>query len=160
MQPQVISFPNYASLLASSSTMSLALHLTGDAFRPWMQVPIISVPLHALFKRSVIDPTKVTFTEKWKERQVLPRILPVLRLMFEEWGLNFADFALFCESYRHPSNLIAFWSVDDPLLHFSGDELILYINPPSPLPTASSPPSLTPHCHLSMCSLSVAPPIN
>jgi hypothetical protein len=130
--------------------MSLALHLTGDAFRPWMKIPIISVPLHLLLKPSVIDPKKVTFTEKWKERQVLHRILPVLHLMFEEWGLAFDDFARFCESYHHPSNLITFSSVDEPLMHFSGDKLIVYINPPSPLPTASSPPSITPHCHLNV----------
>jgi Zinc knuckle len=130
--------------------MSVALHLKGDAFRPWMTVPLISVPLHSLLKRSVIDYTKVTFTEKWKEKQVLPRVLSTLRLSFEEWGLDFTDFEDFCKTHAHPSNIIAFSPIDDPLMRFSGDELITYINPPSPLPTASSPSSLTPHCHLNV----------
>jgi hypothetical protein len=75
--------------------MSLALHLKGEVFRPWMKIPNISVPLHQILKNSVIDSTMVTFTEKWKGRHVLPKILQVLHLAFEEWGVDSNEFDTF-----------------------------------------------------------------
>lgn len=95
--------------------MSLALHLKGEVFRPWMKIPNISVPLHQILKNSVIDSTMVTFTEKWKERHVLPKILQVLHLAFEEWGVDSNEFDTFCTTHHYPSNIIAFSPIEDSL---------------------------------------------